>query len=70
MSENGNPCEGRSSNLRLSRRELMETFLGAGLGLGLAGSLEVRAEDPSDLCQGQEELEAGHRILGVRRAAG
>ena len=47
MSECRDANEARKSNLRLSRRGLIQVALGAGLGL--AGASIVKAEDNSDL---------------------
>ncbi len=70
MSQCRDDFEGTNSNLRLSRRGLMQTAVGTGLGLSLAGSLKVKAEGNSDLRQGQEEPEAGHHVVGLCRSAG
>ena len=37
------------NNWRISRRRLLQSTLGAGVGLGVAGTLDLRAEGISDL---------------------
>ncbi len=49
MSECRNDFEGRAGTLRLSRRGLLQSALGAGVGLGFAQGLKLTAEDRLDL---------------------